>query len=347
MPRTLITGVTGQDGSYLAEHLLNLGYEVYGLVRRSASENFWRIDHLLDDGSFKLVEGDMVDQISLNTIVREVAPDEVYNLAAQSFVGTSFKQPLYTAEVTGLGVLRLLEAVRANAPEAKFYQASTSEMFGEVPESPQNEETRFHPRSPYGIAKLFGHWATINYREAYDLHAVSGIMFNHESPRRGDEFVTRKITLGAARIKEGLQQELRLGNLDAKRDWGDAREYVTVMHRMLQQDGDEIRDYVIGTGKTNSVRRCAEVAFAELGLDYENHIVVDEKFYRPAEVNALRADPSRANRELGWSAASSFEDLIRDMVRSDVERVQRGDDRWIDPETSLRPQSFVPSGSGQ
>lgn len=347
MPKALITGITGQDGSYLAEYLLNLDYDVFGLVRRSASKNFWRIDHLLNDESFELVEGDLADQISLNTVLREIEPDEVYNLAAQSFVGTSFKQPLYTADVTGLGVLRLLEAVRTHAPNAKFYQASTSEMFGEIDDSPQNESTRFHPRSPYGIAKLFGHWAAINYREAYGMYAVSGIMFNHESPRRGEEFVTRKITLGAARIKEGVQEELRLGNLDAKRDWGDARDYVKVMHRMLKQDRDDPEDYVVGTGQTHTVRQCAEIAFDELGLEYDDYVVVDEAFYRPAEVNVLCADPSRAENNLSWSATNSFENLIREMVRSDLERVQRGDERWIDPETTLRPQSFVPTGTGQ
>lgn len=345
MPRALITGITGQDGSYLAEYLSERGYEVYGIVRRSSTKNYWRIHHLVEDDAVELLEGDLADQSSLNRVVQEVNPDEVYNLAAQSFVGTSFKQPLYTGDVTGLGVIRLLESVRKYAPDARFYQASTSEMFGDVNETPQNEATDFHPRSPYGAAKLFGHWATINYREAYDMYAVSGILFNHESPRRGEEFVTRKITLGAARIDERHQDELRLGNLDAKRDWGDARDYVEAMHRMLQQDDDDVDDYLIGTGRTQTVRECARVAFDELGLDYEEYVVVDEEFYRPAEVNVLEADPSRAESELSWSSTTTFEEMIRDMVRTDLERVRKGDEYWINPEFSLRPQSSGPTGS--
>ncbi|WP_129115389.1 GDP-mannose 4,6-dehydratase [Halegenticoccus tardaugens] len=341
MPSALITGVTGQDGSYLAEYLDRKGYDVHGLVRRTSSKNYWRIKHLVEDDSIELIEGDLEDQVSLNHAVENAEPDEVYNLAAQSFVGTSFKQPLYTSNVTGLGVTRLLEAVRQHAPDARFYQASTSEMFGEVDEVPQTEETDFHPRSPYGVAKLYGYWSTINYREAYDMYAVNGILFNHESPRRGEEFVTRKITLGAARIKEGLQDELRLGNLDAKRDWGDARDYVKAMHHMLQQDLENLRDYVIGTGQTYTVRRCAEVAFDELGLDYEDYVVVDERFYRPAEVNVLQSNPLRAENELDWSAEVSFEEMIRDMARTDHQRVERGDERWVNPTAGLRLQPVV------
>lgn len=342
MPSALITGITGQDGSYLGEYLLGEGYDVYGLIRRSASRNHWRIDGLLNQSNFELIEGDMCDGTSLIRAVSEADPDEVYNLAAQSFVGTSFKQPIYTSDVTGLGVVRLLEAVRKEAPDARFYQASTSEMFGEVEESPQNESTAFHPRSPYGVAKLYGHWATVNYRESYNMYAVSGILFNHESPRRGEEFVTRKITLGAARIKAGMQDELRLGNLDAQRDWGDAREYVSAMHQMLQQDHDDIKDYVVGTGHTQTVRECARIAFDALDLDYEDYVVVDERFYRPAEVNVLQADPSKAAEDLSWETTRRFEELITDMVHTDYERVQRNDVEWIDREAGLLPQSARP-----
>jgi GDPmannose 4,6-dehydratase len=342
MPTALITGVTGQDGSYLAEYLLSEGYEVHGLIRRSASRNHWRIDDLINRDDFSLIEGDLCDQASLIRAVERTEPDEVYNLAAQSFVGTSFKQPLYTGDVTGLGVIRMLEALRLEAPDAYFYQASTSEMFGEVEETPQNERTRFHPRSPYGVAKLYAHWATVNYREAYNIYAVSGILFNHESPRRGEEFVTRKITLGAARIKAGIQDELRLGNLDAKRDWGDARDYVGVMHDMLQQDPEAPTDYVVGTGRTHTVRECARVAFEALDMNYEDYVVVDEQFYRPAEVNALRADPSKVQEELGWEPDTTFEELIEDMTRTDYERVQRGDVEWVDRDADLLPQSTRP-----
>lgn len=344
MSNALITGVTGQDGSYLAEHLLDEGYDVYGLVRRSSTKNYWRIQHLLENDEITLLEGDLTDQVSLNRAVQRAEPNEVYNLAAQSFVGTSFKQPLYTQDVTSLGVTRLLEAVREYAPEARFYQASTSEMFGDVSEVPQNEETNFHPRSPYGIAKVAGHWTTVNHREAYDTYAVSGILFNHESPRRGEEFVTRKITLGAARIAEGMQDDLRLGNLDARRDWGDARDYVKAMHLMLQQDPDDLSDFVIGTGHTNTVRKCARIAFDEVGLDYQDYVVVDEEFYRPAEVHVLKADASRAADELGWKPKPSFEGLIRDMVQTDLERIQRDDQYWVNTESYTRPQSSVPSG---
>jgi GDPmannose 4,6-dehydratase len=342
MTNALITGVTGQDGSYLAEYLLSKGYDVYGLIRRASSRNRWRIANVLDEQNFKLIEGDMCDYSSLLRAVRTAEPDEVYNLAAQSFVGTSFKQPLYTGDVTGLGVVRLLDAVRKEAPEARFYQASTSELFGNVTESPQNESTDFHPRSPYGVAKLYGHWATVNYRESYDMYAVSGILFNHESPRRGEEFVTRKITLGAARIKSGLQDELRLGNLDASRDWGDARDYVVAMHQMLQQDTDDLSDYVIGTGRTNTVRECARIAFETVGLNYKEYVEVDERFYRPAEVDILLADASKAKSELGWEPTRSFEQLVQDMVQTDYERIQRDDIRWMDQDAGLLPQSTRP-----
>lgn len=347
MRYALITGITGQDGSYLAEYLLERGYHVYGLVRRSSSKNYWRIQHLLDRKRLDLIEGDMLDTASLQRAVEESDPDEVYNLAAQSFVGTSFKQPLYTQNVTGLGVARLLEAIRNYDQSIRFYQASTSEMFGEVSESPQNEKTRFHPRSPYGIAKLSGHWMTVNHREAYDMYAVSGILFNHESPRRGEEFVTRKITLGAARIAEGLQDELRLGNLDARRDWGDARDYIKGMHKMLQQDPEGISDYVLGTGYAATVRECAQIAFDELGLDYQNYVVVDDEFYRPAEVNVLKADASKAAAELNWEAETSFEALMRDMVNTDHERVKREDQNWINEESYTNPQSSIPESNSE
>lgn len=342
MKSALITGITGQDGSYLAEYLLDHGYRVYGLVRRTSSPNRWRISHLIDHKHLELLEGDMTDHPSLVRAVAESDPDEVYNLAAQSFVGTSFKQPLYTSEVTGLGVIRLLEAVRREAPEARFYQASTSEMFGEVHESPQDEQTVFHPRSPYGVAKVFGHWATTMYREAHNMYTVSGILFNHESPRRGEEFVTRKITLGAARIAEGIQNELRLGNLDAERDWGDAREYVEGMHAMLQQDPTDISDYVMGTGEMYTVRECARIAFDELDMDYKDYVVVDEKFYRPAEVEVLKADPSKVEQELGWKAEVPFGSLIREMVRTDLKRVQDDDIYWTGSQPTLRSQSTHP-----
>lgn len=344
MPRALITGITGQDGSYLAECLLEMDYEVFGLVRRSSTRNYWRIDHLIGRDRVQLLEGDLTDQNSIDRAVRTVDPDEVYNLAAQSFVGTSFEQPLYTGDVTGLGVTRVLEAIRKFAPDARFYQASTSELFGEAQETPQSETTPFYPRSPYGTAKLHGHWTTINYREAHDLYAVNGILFNHESPRRGEEFVTRKITLGAARIAKGMQDELRLGNLDAKRDWGHSRDYVEAMHLMLQQDPDSIEDYVIGTGTTHTVRECAKYAFDEVGLDYSEHVVVDEEFFRPAEVHELRADATKAETELGWEPSIQFEELIREMARVDLQRLERDDDYWIPRDPELRPQS---SGRGE
>lgn len=342
MTTAFITGITGQDGSYLAEYLVKQGYDVYGLVRRSSTKNYWRIGDLIQD-EVTLLEGDLTDQSSLDRAVRLSDPDEVYNLAAQSFVGTSFKQPIYTADTTALGVTRLLEAVRQHTPDARFYQASTSEMFGEAEETPQNEQTRFHPRSPYGVAKLAGHWTTVNYREAYDMYSVSGILFNHESPRRGEEFVTRKITLAVARIAAGLQDELRLGNLDARRDWGHARDYVAAMHAMLQQASDDIDDYAIGTGRTHTVRQFADLAFSEVGLDYEDYVVVDEEFYRPAEVNELRADPSQARAALDWEPTISLEELVSEMVRVDQRRVEEDDPYWTKPtETNLRPQSSIP-----
>ncbi len=318
MPRALVTGVTGQDGSYLAEFLLAKGYEVFGMVRRTSHDSYERIEPFLD--SIRVVTADLLDQHSLTEVIRGVMPDEVYNLAAQSYVPTSFSQPVLTGEFTALGVTRILEAVRLGCPTAKFYQASSSEMFGKVQETPQNERTPFYPRSPYGVAKLYGHWITVNYRESYGLHAVSGILFNHESPRRGIEFVTRKISDGVARIKLGRAKELRLGNLEAKRDWGFAGDYVDAMWRMLQQP--EPRDYVIGTGRTHSVRELVELAFGHVGLDWRDHVVTDPAHMRPAEVDLLIADPSRAAAELGWTPRVSFADLVRMMVDADLQRLQ-------------------------
>ena len=314
MPRALITGITGQDGSYLAELLLDKGYDVIGMVRRSSTVNYERIAHIQD--SIEFVHGDLLDQISLIESLKEHSPDEVYNLAAQSFVQTSFGQPVLTGETTALGVTRLLDALRIVDPSMRFYQASSSEMFGKVVEVPQNEATPFHPRSPYGVAKVYGHWITVNYRESYDLHATSGILFNHESPRRGLEFVTRKITHGAALIKLGRASELALGNLDAKRDWGYAGDYVDAMWRMLQQPTPD--DYVVSTGQTHSVREFCEVAFGHLGLDYEEHVVIDERFFRPAEVDLLVGDPSKARTVLGWEPTTRFEDLVVMMVDADM-----------------------------
>ncbi len=316
MPTALITGITGQDGSYLAEHLLAKGYRVVGVVRRSSTTPYERIAHLVD--KVELLSADLLDQHSLVDAMAACAPDEVYNLAAQSFVQTSWNQPVLTGEFTGLGVTRALEAVRKAAPRARFYQASSSEMFGKVVESPQSERTSFYPRSPYGVAKVYGHWITVNYRESYDLFAVSGILFNHESPRRGLEFVTRKVTDAVARIKLGLAREVRLGNLDARRDWGFAGDYVDAMWRMLQQDRAE--DYVIGSGRTHSVRQLCEVAFGCVGLDYREFVKQDERFFRPAEVDLLVADPSKANTQLGWRPHVSFEDLIAMMVDADLTR---------------------------
>ena len=316
MPTALITGITGQDGSYLAEELLGKGYRVVGIVRRSSTTPYERIAHLVD--RVELLSADLLDQHSLVDAMAACSPDEVYNLAAQSFVQTSWNQPVLTGEFTGLGVTRALEAVRKAAPRARFYQASSSEMFGKVVESPQSEHTSFYPRSPYGVAKVYGHWITVNYRESYDLFAVSGILFNHESPRRGLEFVTRKVTDAVARIKLGLAREVRLGNLDARRDWGYAGDYVDAMWRMLQQDHAE--DYVIGTGRTHSVRQLCEVAFGCVGLDYREYVKQDERFFRPAEVDLLVADPTKANTQLGWRPQVSFEDLIAMMVDADLAR---------------------------
>ncbi|MDQ2670393.1 MAG: GDP-mannose 4,6-dehydratase [Gemmatimonadota bacterium] len=317
MPSALITGVTGQDGSYLAELLLAKGYEVTGVVRRTSHHSYERIDHLLD--RLRIVPADLLDQHSLTMVVQEARPDEIYNLAAQSYVPTSWSQPVLTGEYTALGVTRMLEAIRLVHPSARFYQASSSEMFGRVVESPQRETTPFYPRSPYGVAKVYGHWITVNYRESYGLYAVSGILFNHESPRRGIEFVTRKVTDAVARIKLGLATELRLGNLDARRDWGFAGDYVDAMWRMLQQD--EPRDYVIGTGETHSVQELCEVAFAHAGLDWRSHVVQDPRFMRPAEVDLLQADPSRARAELGWSPRVKFAELVGMMVDADLARL--------------------------
>jgi GDPmannose 4,6-dehydratase len=318
MPSALITGITGQDGSYLAELLLAKGYRVVGVVRRSSTTNYERIGHLIE--RMELCSADLLDQHSLTDVVEHAKPDEVYNLAAQSFVQTSFSQPVLTGEFTALGVTRILEAVRKAAPRARFYQASSSEIFGKVVEVPQRESTPFYPRSPYGVAKVYGHWITVNYRESFGLYTVSGILFNHESPRRGLEFVTRKVSDGAARIKLGLQKELRLGNLEARRDWGFAGDYVEAMWRMLQRDRPD--DYVIGTGQTHSVGQLCDAAFRAVGLDYRDHVVVDERFFRPAEVDLLVADPAKARRELGWEPRVEFDELVRMMVEADVERLR-------------------------
>ncbi|HKV70981.1 MAG TPA: GDP-mannose 4,6-dehydratase [Gemmatimonadales bacterium] len=312
----MITGVTGQDGSYLAELLLAKGYEVIGVVRRTSHDSYERIGHLLD--RVHIVPADLLDQHSLTAVIRDARPHEVYNLAAQSFVPTSWNQPVLTGEFTALGVTRLLEAVRLAHPEARFYQASSSEMFGKAQETPQKESTPFYPRSPYGVAKVYGHWITVNYRESYGLFAVSGILFNHESPRRGLEFVTRKVTDAVARIKRGKAAEVRLGNLDARRDWGYAGDYVDAMWRMLQQATPA--DYVIGTGETHTVRELCEIAFGHVGLDWTKHVVVDPKFIRPAEVDLLLADPGLAKRDLGWTPATRFADLIKMMVDADMDR---------------------------
>lgn len=316
--RALITGITGQDGSYLAEFLLAKGYEVIGMVRRSSTVNFERIKHIQD--KLTLVSGDLLDEVSLIHILREHRPHEVYNLAAQSFVQTSWPQPVFTGETTALGVTRLLDAVRIVDPDIRFYQASSSEMFGKVVEVPQKETTPFYPRSPYGVAKVYGHWITVNYRESYGMHTTSGILFNHESPRRGLEFVTRKISHGVARIKLGLDEELRLGNLEARRDWGFAGDYVEAMWLMLQQDQPD--DYVIATGETHSVREFCELAFSYVGLDYRDYVVVDQRFMRPAEVDLLIGDPSKARQKLGWQPRTSFPELVRMMVEADLQLVK-------------------------
>ncbi len=318
MPKALITGITGQDGSYLAEFLLARGYDVVGMLRRSSTVNFERIEHIQHD--ITLAPGDLIDGASMFQVLREHEPDEVYNLAAQSFVQTSFGQAVLTGETTALGVTRLLDAIRMVNPEIRFYQASSSEMFGKVHEVPQSEATPFHPRSPYGVAKVYGHWITLNYRESYDMHASSGILFNHESPRRGLEFVTRKITDGVARIKLGLQSEIRLGNLDAQRDWGFAGDYVEAMWLMLQQDTAE--DFVICTGQTHSVREFCQLAFDHVGLDWEKHVVVDPEFYRPAEVDLLIGDYSKAKTVLGWEPKTSLPELVAMMVDADLKRLQ-------------------------
>ncbi|MAT37896.1 MAG: GDP-mannose 4,6-dehydratase [Actinomycetota bacterium] len=313
--KALITGITGQDGSYLAELLLSKGYKVVGMVRRSSTVNYERIGHLMDDIEF--VPGDLLDQMSLVEALESHKPEEVYNLAAQSFVQTSFTQPVLTGETTALGVTRLLDAIRVVDPSIRFYQASSSEMFGKVHEVPQTESTPFHPRSPYGVAKVYGHWITVNYRESYDLHASSGILFNHESPRRGLEFVTRKITHGVAEIALGHASSLSLGNLDAKRDWGFAGDYVEAMWLMLQQENPG--DFVICTGETHSVKEFLELAFNHVNLSYEDHVTVDEKFFRPAEVDLLVGDASLAKKELGWAPKTSFADLVTGMVDSDLQ----------------------------
>jgi GDPmannose 4,6-dehydratase len=319
-PRALVTGITGQDGSYLAELLLEKGYEVHGMVRRSSTETFQRLEGFRD--SITLHTGDLLDQRSLVDVLRDTEPAEIYNLAAMSFVAASWNQPVLTAEFTGVGVTRMLEAMREVRPKARFYQASSSEMFGKVLEVPQRESTPFYPRSPYGVAKAYGHFITVNYRESYDLFACSGILFNHESERRGLEFVTRKVTHGAAAIKLGLQDELALGNLDAERDWGYAKDYVEAMWLMLQQDGPD--DYVIATGESHSVRALVEVAFAHAGLDPDKHVRIDPRFLRPAEVEHLVGDASKAREKLGWEPRTSFEEMVRLMVDADLELLARG-----------------------
>jgi GDPmannose 4,6-dehydratase len=318
MKTALITGITGQDGSYLAEFLLEKGYRVFGLVRRSSTVTFERIRHIQD--RLELLSGDLTDQNSLLYALQESQPDEVYNLAAQSFVQTSWTQPVLTADVTGLGVTRMLEAIRVHDPRIRFYQASSSEMFGKVQAVPQREDTPFYPRSPYGVAKVYGHWATVNYRESYGIFATSGILFNHESPRRGLEFVTRKVTDAAARIKLGLADEVRLGNLDAQRDWGFAGDYVRAMWLMLQQDAP--RDYVVATGRTHSVRELVEAAFGAVDLEWEDRVKIDPRFMRPAEVDLLVGDPTRARDELGWEPEVDFGELVRMMVEADLARLR-------------------------
>lgn len=316
MPTALITGITGQDGSYLAELLLSKGYQVVGMMRRSSTVNFERIEHLLD--TITVLQGDLQDQGSLLSLLEEYKPTEIYNLAAQSFVPTSWSQPALTGDVTGLGVTRMLEAIRFVNPKIRFYQASSSEMFGKVMEVPQTEDTPFYPRSPYGVAKVYGHWITVNYRESFDIFATSGILFNHESPRRGLEFVTRKISNAVAMIKLGKAKELRLGNLEAQRDWGFAGDYVNAMYLMLQQDKPD--NYVIGTGETHAVREFCEIAFSHVDLDYKEYVVVDERFYRPAEVDLLISDPTKARTQLKWEPDVSFKELVTMMVDADLAR---------------------------
>jgi GDPmannose 4,6-dehydratase len=317
--KALITGITGQDGSYLADFLLEKGYEVYGMVRRSSMEKFDRIEHIKD--RINIRQADLLDQYSISKIIEKAQPDEVYNLAAMSFVPTSWDQPVLTAEFTAIGVTRMLEAIRAVNPRIRFYQASSSEMFGLVKEIPQNERTPFHPRSPYGVAKVYGHWITVNYRESYDIFAASGILFNHESPRRGIEFVTRKVTYNVAKIKLGLSKELRLGNIDAQRDWGYAQDYVKAMWLMLQQDKPD--DFVIASGETHSVKELVEIAFSHVDLDYRNFVVLDKKFIRPAEVDLLRGDFSKAKKILGWQPQVHFVELVKIMVDSDLALIKK------------------------
>lgn len=323
--KALITGVTGQDGSYLAEFLLSEGYDVYGMVRRTSTVRYERIRHIQDQ--ITLVQGDLGDQTSLNKAMADIMPDEVYNLAAQSFVPTSWNQPAFTGDVTALGVTRMLDSIHTVKPDTRFYQASSSEMFGKVQAVPQKEDTPFYPRSPYGVAKVYGHWITVNYRESYDMFAVSGILFNHESPRRGLEFVTRKVTYNAAKIKLGMANELRMGNLDAQRDWGFAGDYVQAMWLMLQQDAPQ--DYVIATGKTHSVQRLLEVAFACIDLDWRNYYQQDDRFMRPAEVDLLIGDSTKAQQTLGWKPEVTFEQMIQMMVESDIERLKKDPDNVV------------------
>ena len=318
--RALITGITGQDGSYLAELLLSEGYDVYGVVRRASTENYERIEHLR--GQITLLQADLLDQSSLVQAIRESNPTELYNLAAQSFVPTSWAQPVLTAEFTAIGVTKVLEAMRAVNPEIRFYQASSSEMYGKVLEVPQSEDTPFYPRSPYGVAKVYGHYITVNYRESYNLHASSGILFNHESPRRGLEFVTRKVTEGVSRIKLGLATELRMGNLDSQRDWGFAGDYVKAMWLMLQQDTPD--DYVVATGETHTVKELVQLAFDRVGLDWEKYVVIDPRFIRPAEVDLLIGEPAKANKVLGWVPETSFQTLVNMMVDADMDRLSAG-----------------------
>jgi GDPmannose 4,6-dehydratase len=319
--KALITGITGQDGSYLAEYLLSMGYEVYGFVRRTSTLKYERISHIQDQ--IKIISGDMSDQTSMTRALAAIQPDEVYNLAAQSFVQTSWQQPVFTGDVTALGVTRLLDAIMTVNPKIRFYQASSSEMFGKVQEVPQKETTSFYPRSPYGVAKVYGHWITVNYRESYDLHASSGILFNHESPRRGLEFVTRKVSYNVAKIKLGLSNEIRMGNLDAQRDWGFAGDYVQAMWMMLQQDVPD--DYVVATGVTHSVERLLDIAFNHVDLNWKNYVVQDPEFMRPAEVDLLIGDPSKAGSKLGWEPNVSFEQLITMMVDSDLALLKKGE----------------------
>ncbi len=323
--KALITGVTGQDGSYLAEFLLSKGYEVYGMVRRTSTVRYERIRHIQDQ--ITLIQGDLGDQTSLNKAMAEIMPDEVYNLAAQSFVPTSWNQPAFTGDVTALGVTRMLDSIHTVKPDTRFYQASSSEMFGKVQAVPQKEDTPFYPRSPYGVAKVYGHWITVNYRESYDMFAVSGILFNHESPRRGLEFVTRKVTYNAAKIKLGMANELRMGNLEAQRDWGFAGDYVQAMWLMLQQDAPQ--DYVIATGKTHSVQRLLEVAFGCIDLNWQVYYQQDERFMRPAEVDLLIGDSTKAQQTLGWKPAVTFEQMIQMMVEADIERLKKNPDNVV------------------